>query len=73
MSEPINKEPTIDDVTRKVRSKYALVVLAARRARMLTDREESSPEAKIPKAVTVALREIANGKVTYQFTRGGPK
>ncbi|MBC7346642.1 MAG: DNA-directed RNA polymerase subunit omega [Clostridia bacterium] len=65
--------PTIDELMKQVNSKYALVVLAARRARMLTAAETTGPDGKLIKPVSVALEEIARGKVKYQLSRGGLK
>ncbi|MBJ6363301.1 DNA-directed RNA polymerase subunit omega [Paenibacillus sp. GCM10012307] len=51
--------PSIDEMVKKVDSKYSLVVAASRRARMLRDGEKS--ELKSPKShkfVGVALEEI---------------
>ena len=53
--------PSIDEMVKKVDSKYTLVVAASRRARALRDGERS--ELKNPKAhkyVGVALEEIYN-------------
>lgn len=53
--------PSIDEMVKKVDSKYSLVVAASRRARMLRDGEKS--ELKAPKShkfVGVALEEIYN-------------
>ena len=52
--------PSIDELTRKVESKYSLVVAAARRARALRDNENKSAlkSPKSHKQVGIALEEI---------------
>ena len=58
--------PPITDLLEKVDSRYTLVVLAAKRARQINDVRRSMPEpADDEKAVSVAVREIDNGKITY--------
>jgi len=66
-------KPTIDELMKQVTSKYALVVLAAKRARMLTPEELTTPDGRLLKPVSVALQEIAQGKIKYQLSRGGLK
>lgn len=66
-------KPSIDELTKHVSSKYALVVLAAKRARMLTANDLTTPDGKLLKPVSVALQEIASGKIKYQLPRGGVK
>ena len=58
-------DPSIDYLAEKVDSKYTLVILAAKRARELTVPGVSSAE----KEVSVALREIADDKITYERTK----
>ncbi len=63
---------TLDELMSKVDSRYTLVVLSAKRARMLTEKREDYDDEDskaIGKPVTEALREIAGGKVTYQRTK----
>lgn len=62
--------PSIDDLVKKVDSKYTLVTLAAQRAREITDGQPaliSSAESQKP--VTVALKEILKDKITYSFEK----
>ena len=58
-------DPSIDYLAEKVDSKYTLVILAAKRARELTKPGVNSPE----KEVSVALKEIAADKITYERTK----
>lgn len=59
-------KPPIDDLTKKVDSKYTLVTLAARRARQLTDGDPALAEADTNKTVSIAMEEIFEGKITYE-------
>jgi DNA-directed RNA polymerase subunit omega len=59
--------PSIDEMVKKVDSKYSLVVAASRRARMLRDGDKS--ELKSPKShkfVGVALEEIYNDYIQVE-------
>lgn len=55
-------DPSIDYLAEKVDSKYTLVILAAKRARELTDGNHNLAE----KEVSTALREIADDIITYE-------
>ncbi|MBP2637938.1 MAG: rpoZ 1 [Firmicutes bacterium] len=61
--------PPLEVLVDKVDSKYTLCVLAAKRAREIIDSGEVLPH----KPVSVALEEIASGKITYQRTKFGIK
>lgn len=65
--------PSIDYLVTLVDSKYTLVVLAAKRGRELLN--DNSSEIKCPsnKPVSIALYEIAQGKITYERTKLGIK
>lgn len=61
--------PSIDEMVKKVDSKYSLVVAASRRARMLRNGEKSelrSPKSR--KYVGVALEEIFHDIVQVEQT-----
>ncbi len=51
--------PSIDQLMKKTDSKYSLVVMAAKRARMLLSGEKSPLKTYSSKYVGVALEEIA--------------
>lgn len=55
-------KPSLDELLKRADQRYLLVVAAARRARMITDekREENSV-----KPVSIALQEIASGKLKF--------
>jgi len=78
--------PKIDDLLKRVDSKYTLVVMAAKRARQINDylnavhRAEEAPALKAPlvktlssKPLTIALEEIADKKITYERETDGIK
>lgn len=70
------RQPSIDTLMEKMDSKYALVVAAAKRARMITD--GTSPLVTIepnesPKSVSIALEEIAQDKIEVEYSKGGIK
>jgi DNA-directed RNA polymerase subunit omega len=56
---------TVEDCLEKVGNRFALVILAAERARMLSKRSQPLVVCDNKPAVT-ALREIAEGKVRFQ-------
>lgn len=65
--------PSLDVLVNKVDSKYTLVVLAAKRAREILEGDHSLIESKSNKQVTIALEEVAEGKITYERTKTGIK
>ena len=56
-------EPSIDKLLDQVDSKYSLVVLEAKRAHELRDKERPTKEFKAVKNTLRALEEIADGTV----------
>ncbi|MZP29043.1 DNA-directed RNA polymerase subunit omega [Heliobacterium undosum] len=67
-------QPSLDKLMEKVDSKYTLVVLAAKRARALVEKQDPLVgAAKSAKPVSVALHEIVDGKVSYRQAKGGIK
>lgn len=65
--------PPLDLLLKKVDCKYTLVLFAAKRAREITNGESALIESKSNKPVTIALEEIAQGKIIYQRTKSGIK
>jgi DNA-directed RNA polymerase subunit omega len=57
------QQPSLDVLIQKVSSKYELVVAAAKRGRMLTEREQPQADEKTLKPVSIALNEIADGQL----------
>jgi DNA-directed RNA polymerase subunit omega len=57
--------PSINELMKKVDSRYTLVVEAAKRARQLVDGSPKLSKVNSEKEVTIAIHEIAEGKITY--------
>ena len=80
-------EPKIETLLEDVDPKYTLVILAAKRSREINSyfsqlgegvAEFTPPQVPLnpeqaPKALSIALREIALGKVTFERTADGIK
>ncbi|HAU32152.1 MAG: DNA-directed RNA polymerase subunit omega [Desulfotomaculum sp. 46_296] len=67
---------SLDVLMRKVDNRYSLVVITAKRARFITETEESGKVANNNngnKPVTMALQDIANDRVKFLHTRQGRK
>lgn len=54
-------------------SKYTVVIAAAKRARQLMSGEKVLVRAKGKKPVTIALEELASGRLRYERLRSGLK
>jgi len=67
------KSPSLDELLDKVDSRYTLVVLTAKRARILTERGGSKDDDASIKPVTVALKEISENKIGYKRPISGIK
>ena len=65
--------PAIADLLSTVDNRYTLVMEIAKRAIQVTAGSESRTEFKSNKSVTIAVNEIAEGKVTYERTNDGLK
>lgn len=72
--------PRIDELMRNVDSRYALVIVAAKRARQINNYyhqlgegtfEVPPPlvESRSKNHLTMALEEIAEGKIRYAYTK----
>jgi DNA-directed RNA polymerase subunit omega len=80
-------EPKIETLMEGSDSKYTLVILAAKRSRQInayfsqlgegvaefTPPQVSLDPDRAPKALSIALQEIAEGKITYERTADGIK
>lgn len=67
------QQPSLAALMEEVDSRYTLVVIAARRARQLVEGAPRLEDVPSDKPVTVALREIAADKISYERTRSGYK
>lgn len=57
--------PTLKHLLEQVDSKYTLVVAVSKRARQIVDGQPKLTKAASNKPVTVAVNEIAEGKISY--------
>jgi DNA-directed RNA polymerase subunit omega len=57
---------TIEDCLEHIPNRFQLVLLAARRTKQLMDGSKSLIKTKKNKIIVTALREIANGKVSFE-------
>ena len=58
--------PSINEIRKKVDSRYTLVITAAKRARDLIDGKPALTEPAIDKPVSIAAHEIAEDLLTYR-------
>ena len=65
--------PPIDELLDKVDNRYTLVVETAKRARQLVDGAPKLAKSYIDKPVTIAVREIHEGKIKYERPFDGYK
>ena len=56
--------PPVADMLKNVDSRYLLVNVVANRARQIADEAEAFEEELTDKPVTLAIREVAEGKLT---------
>ena len=56
--------PPVADMLKNVESRYLLVNVVANRARVISDEAEALLEELDDKPVTLAIREVAEGKLT---------
>ena len=73
--------PRVDELLEEVDSRYALVIVAAKRARQINNYhhqlgegtfDEFAPpliESRSKNYLTMSLEEIAEGKIVYDYTR----
>lgn len=58
--------PSINEIRLKADSRYTLVVLAAKRARDITNGKPKLTEADVEKPVSIAAQEIYEDLITYK-------
>jgi DNA-directed RNA polymerase subunit omega len=59
--------PSADKIDEQIDSKYALVVLAAKRAKQLKEGSRPRIQTTSVNPLTIALEEIAQGEIKYAF------
>lgn len=57
-------KPSVTELVKKVENRYALIVMVAKRARQIANGAEPLTDVKEKSPVTLAVNEIAEGKVT---------
>jgi DNA-directed RNA polymerase subunit omega len=65
------KQPSLDVLMNNVESKYTLVVATAKRARALMESPGHEGQVKGTKPVSIALEEIAQGKISIERVSEG--
>jgi len=58
-------DPSLEDLLREVDSKFSLITMVSKRARQLNSGFTRLVKTNSTKNVTVALEEIAQGKIRY--------
>lgn len=66
-------QPSINSLLKKMDSRYTLVVATAKRARQLADGSPKLTRCNSDKAVTIAVHEIDDNKISYVRTKSGIK
>ncbi len=61
---------TVEDCLDKVHNRFALVVLVAKRTKQLMKGVQSVVQTKSNKFVVTSLREVAAGKVNFDYDQG---
>lgn len=56
--------PAMSELLKKIPSRYKLVNVVAHRARQISEESEKSGEPLVDKPVSVAIQEVADGKLT---------
>ena len=59
-------KPPLKKLESQVDSKYTLVTLTAKRAREILDEDRQQNASDARKPVSIALHEVAKGKITYK-------
>ncbi len=65
--------PSVNSLLKRVDSRYTLVALIAKRARQLNRENQDKEENGDIKSVTMAIKEIEEGKIGYIRTKDGIK
>ncbi len=66
-------KPPLEALLDRVSNKYALVIVAAKRARQLKDGALPMVDVDSGSPVTIALEEIAAGKIRFEMPKIGIK
>ena len=58
--------PSVMDLLNKVDDRYSLVTITSKRARQLIEGRKPLIETKSKKALTIAIKEVNEGEVSYE-------
>ena len=58
--------PSVMDLLNKVDDRYSLVTITSKRARQLIEGRKPLIETRSKKALTIAIKEVNEGEVSYQ-------
>lgn len=59
--------PAVSELEKVTSSRYALVILAAKRARQISEKAEAEEIELTDKPVKLAINDIANGKISIKL------
>ena len=62
------KQPSLDILMSKVDSKYTLVIVVAKRARIIMEEAKHEDLAKGVKPISISLEEISHSDLNYECT-----
>ncbi|NMB35287.1 MAG: DNA-directed RNA polymerase subunit omega [Firmicutes bacterium] len=65
--------PSVDQLLKKVDSRYSLVIMTAKRARQLRENQLNRDDSDFIKEVTAALEDIAVDKIYFERIKDGIK
>ncbi|KFD42364.1 hypothetical protein DK28_0207905 [Peptococcaceae bacterium SCADC1_2_3] len=65
----MKEEVSLDELLKKVDSRFTLVAIISKRARMLAEKEAEQSENNTANPVEAALEELAKNKITYRFLK----
>ena len=63
---------SLEEVMRKTKCRFGLVLAAASRANELLTGESPLVQTESKKAATIAIEELAQGKVNFKYGKGKP-
>lgn len=65
----MKEEVSLDELLKKVDSRFTLVAIISKRARALAEKEAEQSKNNIANPIEEALEELAKNKITYRFLK----
>ncbi|GAB6275075.1 MAG: hypothetical protein STSR0004_19400 [Peptococcaceae bacterium] len=65
----MKEEVSFDELLKKVDSRFTLVVVIAKRARALAEKEAEQNKNNTVNPIEIALEQLAKNKITYRFLK----